>query len=161
MPTRTAFLATLAGLLLLLLAVVALPMRFSQGYYAKIGIKRTGCGDTLRDIFIHVGRDSRLSINGMELKPEAFESHLREIYSTRAERMLFLMADPEVEFARVANTMDVCFRHVQYVALMTPAALSGPGDCFGFVAPPTVDSIHPTPPAPATVKEVPLWRLGR
>jgi biopolymer transport protein ExbD len=147
--------------LFLLLALLVFPTQTSHGYFAKIAVKRTNCGgDGPRTIVVHVAAANQVSINGEVLPHRGLEQRLREVFSTRAERLLFLTADPDVPFAQVVAAMDLAARHVDHVALLTPSVQQDPGTCLGITMPPFLD-IN-VPPAPAAhVKKVPLWHFWR
>jgi biopolymer transport protein TolR len=56
-----------------------------------------------------VGESKRpnLSINSEEVSWDALEARLRAIYARRDDRVAFVKGDPEVEFAYVAEAVDI------------------------------------------------------
>jgi biopolymer transport protein ExbD len=64
-----------------------------------------------------------IQLNGEHISRAELARQLRRIYSTRAERVLYVRADPGVEFQQVAELLDVAESSVEdlHVRLLTPA----------------------------------------
>ena len=65
-----------------------------------------------------------LRINNADVTAREFEARIKDIYKTRVEKVLFLQADAELEFSKVADVMDAV-HHADpavRVGLMTAAA---------------------------------------
>jgi|ERR1035438_472025 biopolymer transport protein ExbD len=148
------------GSVFLILIVCVFPIQRPQGLMTKIGIKRSDCGDMSRTIVVHVGKSGQASLNGEAIKAGQLESRLHAIFSLRAERLLFLSADPDVAFADVAPVVDLAQGQVDYVALLTPKVQKAPGSCLTIGMPPTLDYSVPPRPAPH-IKEIPIWQIWR
>src|SRR4051812_8936957 len=58
---------------------------------------------------IRAGGDGRpvMRINENEISREKLESTLRDIYSSRTEKIMFVKADPQLEFFTVAEVIDI------------------------------------------------------
>ena len=147
------------GSVFMILIVCASPARIPHGFVTKIAIKRADCGDGPRTIVVHVGKSGRTLLNGEAVKPGQLESRLHEIFSVRAERLVFLSADPEVTFAKIVPVLDLAQGQVDYVALLTPKVQNSPGTCLTIGMPPALD--YYAPPRPAHMKEIPIWQIWR
>jgi biopolymer transport protein ExbD len=160
MTMRPVFMAACAGLFLIL-SVCVFYIRTPRGYMTKVAVKRADCGEGDRSIVVHVGRTGRASLNGEVLQPEELEHRLRDIFSRRAEKLVFVSADPEVPFALVARVIDLANGHVDHVALLTPTVQTAPGACLAIAMPPALDYFVPRRTTPVDVQEVPLWPFWR
>ncbi len=56
------------------------------------------------------GRRPEIKINHGPVKWQSLESELQSIYRNRAERVAFVKGDPEIEFAFVAEALDITHR---------------------------------------------------
>ena len=68
------------------------------------------------------GQPPALKINGEQVKRDDLEARLAEIFLKRAEKVVFVRGDDDVDFQDVADVIDVA-RHagVQRVGLLTKA----------------------------------------
>jgi biopolymer transport protein TolR len=48
----------------------------------------------------------KLKINQEDVSPENLQQRLTDIFKTRAERVMFVKGDPDVEFQNVAQVID-------------------------------------------------------
>jgi len=88
-----------------------------------------------RTIVLHISKGHFVSIN-MELVSEnMLGKRLHVIYRERAERVLFVWAEPEVTIQEVAEVLDLASGSVEdlYVSLVTPAAEREP--CLAIFLP--------------------------
>ena len=53
------------------------------------------------------GQEPKLKINQEDVTWENLQSRLTDIFKTRAERVMFVKGDPEVEFQNVAQVIDI------------------------------------------------------
>jgi biopolymer transport protein ExbD len=60
-----------------------------------------------------------------DVKRSELAQRLEEVFRTRAERLLFVKADPNLPFQSVAEVIDISKPHVNFVALLTPAVEKG------------------------------------
>ena len=102
---RTVPLAVLLLVLILLVTYHGLPTA-SKGL--RVGIKPDTCNCYSADRFIvlHIADNGELFINLDPIILSALSSRLSELYSPRAERVLYLKADDDVPFQRVAEVIE-------------------------------------------------------
>lgn len=72
-------------------------------------------------LVLRVHRDGSLNLNMENVDRDGLQNRLREVFATRAERLLFVKGDPDVEFSEVAQIIDIARTQVDYVALLTPS----------------------------------------
>ena len=79
-----------------------------------------------RTVVIVINKDKTYMIN-QEATPEAnLGPRLEEIFKTRAERVVFVKGDPDLEFQYVAKAIDVAHgAGIDKVGLMTPQMEAG------------------------------------
>jgi biopolymer transport protein TolR len=79
-----------------------------------------------RTVVIVINKDKSYMIN-QEPTPEAnLGSRLEEIFKTRAERVVFVKGDPDLEFQYVARAIDIAHgAGIDKVGLMTPQMEAG------------------------------------
>ncbi|MBM3814172.1 MAG: biopolymer transporter ExbD [Acidimicrobiia bacterium] len=74
----------------------------------------------LRTVVISINRDRTMLINTEPTDEEKLGSRLEEIFKTRAERVVFVKGDPELEFQYVARAVDIAKgAGIDKVGLMT------------------------------------------
>lgn len=85
------------------------------------------CGDS-DVIVLQLLNDRSFSINSERVPIEYLSRRLREIFRSRAERILLVRADPEVSFQEVVKAIGISHDAVSnlYVALLTPATEKEP-----------------------------------
>jgi biopolymer transport protein ExbD len=65
-------------------------------------------------------------INDKEFPKSGLETELNEIYSTRAEKVMFVKGDPNVDFQDVATVIDIGHAvGVDHIGLITPKIEAG------------------------------------
>jgi biopolymer transport protein ExbD len=82
--------------------------------------------NNIRTVVIEIDKNHNYSIN-TEPVPEAnLGSRLEAIFKTRAERVVFVKGDPDLEFQWVAKAIDVAHgAGIDKVGLMTPEMEAG------------------------------------
>lgn len=60
-----------------------------------------------RAVVVHVHDDLKVTINTEPIDVAELGKRLIQIFSTRAERVVFVAADPQVEFKHVAAAIDI------------------------------------------------------
>lgn len=60
-----------------------------------------------RAVVVQIDRDLALRINHEAVSESQLAARLMDIFKTRAERVIFVQADADVEFQHVARAMDV------------------------------------------------------
>ena len=79
-----------------------------------------------RTVVISINRDRTILINQEPSDEEKLGPRLEEIFKTRAERVVFVKGDPEIEFQYVARTIDIAKgAGIDKVGLMTPKMEQG------------------------------------
>jgi biopolymer transport protein ExbD len=74
----------------------------------------------VRTVVISINRDRTMMINTETTDESKLGSRLEEIFKTRAERVVFVKGDPELEFQYVAKAIDIAKgAGIDKVGLMT------------------------------------------
>jgi biopolymer transport protein ExbD len=101
----------------------------SRGLYVKLlaHTSASECGDS-DVIVLRLLSDHSFRINSERVPNEYLRGRLREIFRSRAERILVFRAEPEVSFQEVVNAIGISHDAVSnlYVALLTPATEKEP-----------------------------------
>ncbi len=80
----------------------------------------------LRTVVIVIDADHKLMINQEPTDETRLGPRLEEIFKTRAERVVFVKADPTLEFRWVAQAIDIAHgAQIDKVGLMTAAMEAG------------------------------------
>ncbi len=75
----------------------------------------------VRTVVIQIDKNHKLLINQEDSNYETLGARLEEIFKTRAERVVFVKGDPDVEFQWVAKAIDIAKgAGLDKVGLMTP-----------------------------------------
>ncbi len=61
----------------------------------------------IRTVVISINADHSLLINQDPIEESALESRLVDVFKTRAERVVFVKGDPNLEFSWVAKVIDI------------------------------------------------------
>jgi biopolymer transport protein TolR len=79
-----------------------------------------------RTVVISVAKDKTLQINNEATDMARLGPRLEEIFKTRAERVVFVKGDPDLDFQDVAKVIDVAKGvGIDKVGLMTPQMEAG------------------------------------
>lgn len=100
----------------------------STGFYVELPhVIRDYCGD-LDVTILAMSKEKVLTIDSKPVPRKTLATRLSDIYRLRAERVLFVKADPNLSFQDVASTIDVANGSVEnlYVTLVTPGAEKEP-----------------------------------
>jgi len=80
----------------------------------------------LRTVVISVNKDKSLFINQDPVQEADLQSRLEDIFKSRAERVVFVKGDPDLEYRSVANVIDVAHAAgIDKVGLMTQKIEAG------------------------------------
>ncbi len=80
----------------------------------------------LRTVVIVIDKDHSIKINQDPVTEQNLGPRLEEIFKTRAERVVFVKGDPDLDFADVARAIDVAHGvGIDKVGLMTPKSEAG------------------------------------
>jgi biopolymer transport protein ExbD len=79
-----------------------------------------------RTVVIQVNKDRSLMINQESVLDTQLQSRLEDIFKSRAERVVFVKGDPDLEYRSVADVIDVAHAAgIDKVGLMTQKVESG------------------------------------
>lgn len=79
-----------------------------------------------RTVVIQIDKDHNWKINSEDTSEDRLEERLIEIFKTRAERVVFVKGDPDLEFQWVARAIDHAHgANIDKVGLMTPKVEAG------------------------------------
>jgi len=79
-----------------------------------------------RTVVIVIDKDHNLQINSEPVVEANLQNRLEEIFKTRAERVVFVKGDPDLEFQYVAKAIDIAHgAGIDKVGLMTPQMEAG------------------------------------
>jgi len=82
--------------------------------------------DNDRTVVIVIDKQKNIKINQEDSSWDKLESRLVDIFKTRAEKVVFVKGDPELEFQTVATAIDVAHSAgIDKVGLMTPKVEEG------------------------------------
>jgi biopolymer transport protein ExbD len=79
-----------------------------------------------RTVVIVIEKDGAIKINHDPVQESNLQQRLEDIFKTRAERVVFVKGDPDLEFAPVARAIDIAHgAGIDKVGLMTPKSEAG------------------------------------
>jgi len=79
-----------------------------------------------RTVVIVIDKDKSIKLNQDPIQEEQLGDRLMEVFKTRAERVVFVKGDPDLDFQTVAHTIDIAKgANMDKVGLMTPKAEAG------------------------------------
>ena len=79
-----------------------------------------------RTVVVSINKDRSMMINTEVTDEGRLGSRLEEIFKTRAERVIFVKGDPELEFQSIAKVIDIAKGvGIDKVGLMTPEMEAG------------------------------------
>jgi len=77
-------------------------------------------------LIYRAGQAPTYKINEIEVAKHDLLARLQDIYANRAERVMFVRGDDDVNFAYVADVIDVAkAAGVEHIGLMTPKIMAG------------------------------------
>ena len=82
--------------------------------------------DQDRTVVIVIDKDKSMHINNEDTDIDKLGPRLEQIFKTRAERVVFVKGDPDLEYQSVARAIDVAKgAQIDKVGLMTPKLEAG------------------------------------
>ena len=79
-----------------------------------------------RNVVVQIAKDGSIKINQEDSNWDKLESRLVDIFKTRAEKVVFIKGDPDLEFQLVARAIDMAHgASIDKVGLMTPKVEEG------------------------------------
>jgi len=80
----------------------------------------------VRTVVVSINKDNSVMINQENSNWETLGTRLEEVFKTRAERVMFVKGDPDVEYRYVARAIDIAKgAGIDKVGLMTPKMEAG------------------------------------
>jgi biopolymer transport protein ExbD len=77
-------------------------------------------------VLYHAGQQPTYKINETDVDHRDLQAKLTDIYANRAERIMFVRGDDDVNFAYIADVIDIGKASgVDHVGLMTPKIMAG------------------------------------
>jgi biopolymer transport protein TolR len=88
--------------------------------------KKTPPPDQDRTVVIIIEKDKSMKLNNEAIDEARLGPRLEEVFRTRAERVVFVKADPDLEFQVVARAIDIAKgAQIDKIGLMTPKIEAG------------------------------------
>jgi biopolymer transport protein ExbD len=82
--------------------------------------------DQDRTVVIIIDKDKRMHLNNEDTDDQKLGGRLEQIFKTRAERIVFVKADPDLEYETVAKAIDIAKgAAIDKIGLMTPKIEAG------------------------------------
>ena len=83
--------------------------------------KNTPPPDQDRTVVILIDKDKRMHLNNEDTDEQKLGPRLEQIFKTRAERVVFVKGDPDLEYETVAKAIDIAKgAAIDRIGLMTP-----------------------------------------
>jgi biopolymer transport protein TolR len=88
--------------------------------------KKTPPPDQDRTVVIVIDKDKRMHLNNEDTDDQKLGPRLEQIFKTRAERVVFVKGDPDLEYETVAKAIDIAKgADIDKIGLMTPKIEAG------------------------------------
>jgi len=88
--------------------------------------KKTPPPDVDRTVVVIIEKDKSMKINTEPTSEAKLGQRLEDIFKTRAEKVVFIKGDPELEFQTVAKVIDIAKgAGIDKIGLMTPKIEAG------------------------------------
>jgi biopolymer transport protein TolR len=88
--------------------------------------KKTPPPEQDRTVVIIIDKDKKMHLNNEDTNEKDLGRRLEEIFKTRAERIVFVKGDPDLEFQQVARAIDIAKgAQMDKIGLMTPKIEAG------------------------------------
>ena len=88
--------------------------------------KKTPPPEQDRTVVIIIDKDKKMHLNNEDTDENRLGTRLEEIFKTRAERIVFVKADPDLEFETVAEAIDIAKgAQMDKIGIMTPKIEAG------------------------------------
>ena len=79
-----------------------------------------------RTVVIVIDKDKKMHINNEDTDEQKLGPRLEAIFKTRAERVVFVKGDPDLEYQVVAKAIDIAKgAQIEKIGLMTPKVEAG------------------------------------
>jgi biopolymer transport protein TolR len=82
--------------------------------------------DNQRTVVIVIDKSGKISLNQEPIEESKLQDRLVDIFKTRAERIVFVKGDPDLEYRDVARAIDIAKgAQMDKIGLMTPKVEAG------------------------------------
>jgi biopolymer transport protein TolR len=82
--------------------------------------------DNQRTVVIVIDKNRKISLNQEPIEESKLQDRLVDIFKTRAERIVFVKGDPDLEYRDVARAIDIAKgAQMDKIGLMTPKVEAG------------------------------------
>jgi biopolymer transport protein TolR len=82
--------------------------------------------DKDRTVVIVIAKDGTMKLNQEDIDVSKLQDRLVEVFKTRAERVVFIKGDPDLEFGAVARAIDIAKgASIDKIGIMTPKIEQG------------------------------------
>ncbi len=82
--------------------------------------------DNDRTVVIIIDKDKHWKLNNEDTTPDKLQDRLIEVFKTRAEKVVFVKGDPDLDFQTVARAIDIAHgAGIDKIGLMTPKVEEG------------------------------------
>ncbi len=82
--------------------------------------------DQDRTVVIIIDKDKKMHLNNEDTDEQKLGARLEQIFKTRAERVVFVKGDPDLEYETVAKAIDIAKgAAIDKIGLMTPKIEAG------------------------------------
>ena len=88
--------------------------------------KNTPPPDQDRTVVIIIDKDKKMHLNNEDTDMDKLGARLEAVFKTRAERVVFIKGDPDLEYESVAKAIDIAKgAQIDKIGLMTPKIEAG------------------------------------
>jgi biopolymer transport protein ExbD len=82
--------------------------------------------DNDRTVVIIIDKAKQWKLNNEDTNPDRLQERLIEVFKTRAEKVVFVKGDPDLDFGTIARAIDIAHgAGIDKVGLMTPKVEEG------------------------------------
>ena len=122
----TPMIDVLLVLIIIFMVITPLTPKGLEALVPQPAPPNTGDQSDVRTVVVTINRDRSMLINTEATDEEKLGARLEEIFKTRAERVVFIKGDPELEFQYVAKAIDIAKgAGIDKIGLMTPKMEQG------------------------------------